>query len=686
MAHEPPRSSETDDEQQTTDDTTATTSSSSRLPITSRRRFLGSAGALGVLGTVGGVTLAQQDQPATTFKLDGKTSGWQGRAPSAISGTVNPTLNVTAGQKYKVTWANVDGAPHNFVILDANGNQLKRTKIISKQGATQTLTFTASEQMAEYLCEVHPTTMVGQMNVSGTQQQANQTTQTPTPTDQSQGGGGMPQPYFPSGPTVGVKTVGEGLAAPTDWAIAKEKSNRKFVTDQTGQVWVLGKKGFQDEPFLDVEEKMIYIGNDYDERGLLGIEFHPNFQKNRKFYIHYSAPVQEGTPVGYSHTSVFAEYRATEDLSTGKPQSERVLLEIPHPQSNHDAGPLAFGPDGYLYIPMGDGGGADDADLGHVTDWYSGNEGGNGQDVKQNLLGSILRIDVDSQGGVKSKDTSQHNSTTDTKCTAENHAEKTPSAEKAYGIPEDNPLVGKEGLNEHYAWGFRNPWRFSFNDGNLYVGDVGQNLFEEIDIVEKGGNYGWNVREGTHCFNTKQPENPLETCPMRTPANVRGGEQLLDPIIEYPHTYMGASVGVAVIGGYVYGTSAFGTVENVAVSELEGMYVFGEYAGQPGSPSGRLFVGMPGDRDAQMGNEGGNQTAGNQTGGGMDTDIKKPLPGAGDLWYTQELQIEGPDGGEFSYYVRGFGRDHKGELYVLASKSNLPVGNTGTVFKIVPPE
>ncbi len=133
--------------------------------------------------------------------------------------------------------------------------------------------------------------------------------------------------------------------------------------------------------------------------------------------------------------------------------------------------------DDNLYISLGDGGNRDDEGIGHVDDWYDKNAGGNGQDITQNLLGSILRIDVD--GG------------------------------EPYGIPADNPFVGKDGLDEIYAYGFRNPYRFSFDMGgyhSLFVGDAGQELWEEISMVEKGGNYGWNVKEGTHCFDAANPE------------------------------------------------------------------------------------------------------------------------------------------------------------------------------------
>jgi glucose/arabinose dehydrogenase len=195
-----------------------------------------------------------------------------------------------------------------------------------------------------------------------------------------------------------------------------------------------------------------------------------------------------------------------------------------------------FGPDGFLYVGVGDGGAGNDQGQGHVEDWYDAVEGGNGQDVTQNLLGSVLRIDVD--GG----------------------------SSRPYGVPDDNPLVGNEGRDEHYAWGFRNPWRLSFApDGRLFVADVGQSSYEEVNVVERGGNYGWNVREGARCV---QAEN----CPSTGP----DGEPLRSPAIEYPHSGDGVS-GISVIGGYLY--------DGQDVPKLAGRYVFADYVA-----NGQLFV------------------------------------------------------------------------------------------------
>lgn len=420
---------------------------------------------------------------------------------------------------------------------------------------------------------------------------------------------------------MGIEQVaGDGaLTAPTDFAVAPEAINQRFVTDQTGQMYVLTPEGLREKPFMDISERLVDFPQDeYDERGLLGLEFHPHFADNRRFYVHYSAPPNEHTPDGYDHVEVISEFTATADGMRGCPDSERKLLQIQHPQTNHNAGPMAFGPDDHLYIPMGDGGGAGDIGLGHVEDWYERNEGGNGQDIYENLLGNIIRIDVD-----------------------------TKEDGKPYGIPDDNPLVGTEGIDELYAWGFRNPFGISFDSkGRLFVADAGQNLFEEANIVEKGGNYGWNVKEATHCFSTAHPNEPFDDCPDRIPTDApdpRGGEELIDPIVEYPHRYKGHQVGLVIVGGAVY--------ENDTIAPLHGKYVFGEWSSSFAEPAGRLLAARP------------------------DTDNDP-------LWRIEELLIGGDRG--LDWFVRGFGVDTDDNIYVLANKRASIAGNTGTVLKLIP--
>ena len=392
--------------------------------------------------------------------------------------------------------------------------------------------------------------------------------------------------------SVALETLATGFDAPLDVEFAPS-ADRRYVADQNGRVFVHGPNGLRDRPFLDLRETVV-VGS---ETGLLGVALHPNFARNRRVFVRYSAPPRSGTPQRYSHTFVLSEFEATADGARAKRDSERTVLTIPEPQANHNAGSLLFGPDGYLYVGVGDGGSGGDQGTGHVEDWYEKVGGGNGQDVTQNLLGSVLRIDVDNRADGR-----------------------------AYAIPQDNPLVGRAGLDEHFAWGFRNPWRMSFDRGRLFVADVGQSSYEEVSLVEKGGNYGWNVKEGTHCYGANQ-------CPDSTPESVRGGERLRDPVIEYPHSG-GAVSGVSVIGGYVYRGSA--------VPELQGTYVFGDYAA-----GGRLFTATP------------------------------PSGGNG-LWNARVLEVAGDDASKVQR-ILSFGRDPAGEVYVLGTGED-----GGGLHRIVP--
>ena len=402
---------------------------------------------------------------------------------------------------------------------------------------------------------------------------------------------------------VGTELVASGFANPLGVEFAPGDSETTYVVDQAGVVSAVGPDGGRGEPFLDVRDRMVDLSG-YEERGLLGLAFHPDFENDGRVFVRYSAPATGDTPSNYSHTFVLSSFRVAD--GSADPGSETRLLELPQPQANHNAGSVAFGPDGYLYVGTGDGGGGNDTGRGHVDDWYDANDGGNGQDVTENLLGSILRLDVDAGG-----------------------------TDRPYTVPEDNPLVGEAGLDEQYAWGFRNPWRFSFADGDLYVADVGQNRFEEVSLVEAGGNYGWNVREGTHCFDTDNPRTPPESCPTETD----DGERLRDPIVEYAHDG-GELSGVSVIGGYRYAADA--------IPGLAGAYVFGDWRAD-----GRLFV-------------------------------ARPSPDGG-LWETSTVAFAEGEGGPRQYLL-AFGRDATGELYVATTASGTPTGTSGAVHRLTPAE
>jgi len=394
----------------------------------------------------------------------------------------------------------------------------------------------------------------------------------------------------------------------------------------------------------------------FDERGLLGMDFHPDFEENGRFYLRYSSneprsdgqglagPGDRGYPENWDHVAILSEFQLSDGGGQlrGDPESERVLLEVPEPQFNHNGGEVVFGPDGYLYATLGDGGGANDTGPGHVEDWYDENDGGNGQDVTENLLGSVLRIDVDQEG-----------------------------EDRPYAVPDDNPLVGTEGMDEIYAWGLRNPWRASFDDGQLITADVGQALFEEVDVVQRGGNYGWNVREGFHCFNADNATEPLDECPASAPGEAPfDGQPLIDPVAEYPHTYRGNPVGISITGGYVY--------RGDQVPDLSGRYLFGDWSASFVEPRGRIFVATrdeamatPGDAGNTTGGEAvENATAGQENvsvGNGTDGETE----GVGDIdirlpdeqpWPYEEVLVVGGENQQLDRFIQSFGRDDQGNV------------------------
>ncbi|WP_339878077.1 PQQ-dependent sugar dehydrogenase [uncultured Algoriphagus sp.] len=295
---------------------------------------------------------------------------------------------------------------------------------------------------------------------------------------------------------------------PVDFQHVGDNSNRIFVVEQRGVISVFQNESGSTEKleFLDIDSKVDDSGN---EEGLLGLAFHPDYKSNGYFYVNYTAENPNRTVISRFTAS-------SSDPNTADPGSELVLLEYDQPYSNHNGGQISFGPDGFLYIAVGDGG-------------SGGDPQGNGQNRKT-LLGSILRIDVNQTDGSKN-----------------------------YSIPSDNPFANNtEGFREEiYAYGLRNPWRFSFDsaNGQLWVGDVGQNKYEEIDIVKKGGNYGWNTMEGVHCF------EPAD-CDMN-------GLEL--PVWEYDHS----QGDISVTGGFVYRGSE--------IPELVGLYIYADYV------SGRIW-------------------------------------------------------------------------------------------------
>ena len=440
-------------------------------------------------------------------------------------------------------------------------------------------------------------------------------------------------------PTLYLKPVVlQQFHSPTN--VVNAGDGRLFITDQPGKIYIIEGGMMRPTPFLDLTDRII-TGNtptSYSERGLLGLAFHPGYLNSaspgyRKFYVYYSktyvsatdpAPPQVGDPV--NHTGVLAEFQvSTTDKNIADKNTERRLMMFTEPQSNHNGGQLEFGPEsqGYLYFSLGDGGGQFDNAAGHTggsgggTATPQGNVG-NSQD-RTRIFGKILRLDPLGTNG--------------------------PGGQ--YGIPADNPFVGAGGGIREEIWclGMRNPWRFCFDKraggtNRLFCCDVGQNNIEEVDLITKGGNYGWHIKEGTFDNDATAP-NP-------------SGIALTPPIAEYAHpgsTTTGSTpqLGLSGTGGYVYRGST--------IPALQGKYIFGDYGATAGSPSGRL-----------MG-------------------LEETTPGSGVFTLNPAIPLLG--GNPFSLRIMCLGEDSDGEIYVAtktsagvqALENGLP---NGGLYKLVP--
>jgi glucose/arabinose dehydrogenase len=318
---------------------------------------------------------------------------------------------------------------------------------------------------------------------------------------------------------------------------APDGSGRLFIVYQTGKILVVkkGSDGGDAQEFFNIEARDPKAGGE-NECGLLSLAFHPGFATNHLFYVYYNQRnprSQHSQPQNYPIRSVISEFKVSAgDADKADLQSERILLEVPQPFGNHKGGELAFGPDGYLYLGLGDGG-------------NGGDPFGSGQNTST-LLAKMLRLDVNSR-------------------TTTGHGDR--ARQLNYGIPRDNPFAHEPDINsgarkEIYAYGLRNPWRYSFDrqTGALWCGDVGQDLWEEVDLIVKGGDYGWSVREGAHHFKPGPP-----------------GAKYIEPVMEYPHRpdlrpeslFPDHSIGLCVIGGYVYRGKSF--------PALNGIYIYGDY-------------------------------------------------------------------------------------------------------------
>lgn len=440
-------------------------------------------------------------------------------------------------------------------------------------------------------------------------------------------------------PEVRLQLVAEGLSAPIFVAAPPDGSGRLLLGDQIGLAYMLTAGGERlPTPFLDLRDRMTQLLQAFDERGLLALAFHPDFARNGLFYVNYSAKRRPDSPFTGStaYTWRLSEFRVSgADPNRADASSERVLLELDWVNRKHNGGGLAFGPDGYLYVGVGDGGGVHGVPEVYIPPKIDDDAFRHAKEIKEDpyripeefhkydayaqdmtrLQGKILRIDV-------------------------NHGHP------GYAIPPTNVFRGKpEGRAEIYAWGFRNPFRLSFDrigNGDMFVSGVAESLWETIYLVDRPGNYGWAVREGTHCFDRPRAFDPPKDCPRIDAL----GEKMRDPVVEYanwsvmrPWSKVKAEpLGTASVGGFVY--------RGGAMAALYGRLVFGDFSTAIEKPSGQVFVATP--------------------------------PASwGALWPFERLI-------EIDQRLHSLGEDAEGELYLMTTAQGIPVGETGKVWKLVP--
>jgi glucose/arabinose dehydrogenase len=425
----------------------------------------------------------------------------------------------------------------------------------------------------------------------------------------------LPNTIHGYGDHVLLQPVATGLVAPVSAISAPGDPSDLFIVDQAGKIDVMHNGVMLPTPLLDITsiENAVPLSPGYDERGLLGLAFSPDFNNPaaagfHTLYTYQSektgtapadfAPAPGTVTSGIDHQNVLVQWKVSAaNPDVVDPTSRKDLLRQDHPALNHNGGTIAFGPDGDLYLAIGDGGTANDSGNGHIAST------GNAQSLSV-IRGKMIRIDPNGNNSANGK----------------------------YGIPADNPFVSTAGaVKEIYAYGLRNPYKFSFDpaNGHLIEGDTGQNEIEEVNTITSGGDFGWPIKEGTFLFNRTGPNTGLVN-PTNSPGSPSG---LIDPLFEYDH-----NDGTAVVGGFVYHGSL--------LPELDGKYVFGDFSNGPfNAPgNGRLFY----------------------------TDLSTGV--------INEFYLDTPLG----MWLKGFGEDANGELYAMASTKLGPTGTTGVVFAIVP--
>ncbi|MDH3663732.1 MAG: PQQ-dependent sugar dehydrogenase, partial [Alphaproteobacteria bacterium] len=345
---------------------------------------------------------------------------------------------------------------------------------------------------------------------------------------------------------------------------------------------------------------------------------HPDFTENGRLYVSYAAPLRDDAPEGWNYTRRISELTLAPDAESIDLGTERTLIELDWPSRKHNGGGLAFGPDGFLHIGLGDGGGAHG--VGKEVIWSAFEVPKEqlywdrlAQDTSS-LFGSILRIDID-------------------------------RGFPGYGIPDSNPFVGKPGRDEIYAFGFRNPYRIAFDGlgtSDFLVTAIAETLWEAIYLVSSPGNFGWPIREGTHCVDRTAPREPPSDCPTHGV----DGSPIQEPIVEYPNMQVmhpdtkieATGIGTAVVGGRIYRGSA--------IPDFEGKLAFADWSAVFERPSGQLFLATPPTRWR-------------------------------DLWSFEKIA-------ELDTRIISVAEDAEGELYILTNDELGPFGETGKIFKILP--
>ncbi len=417
-----------------------------------------------------------------------------------------------------------------------------------------------------------------------------------------------------------LQLLAQDLTAPVHLEELPDGSGRMLVVQQDGLVKVLMPDGnILPEPFLDLRSRMFSLQNDFEERGLLGFALHPQFVRNGRFFVSYSAPLRDTAPQNWNHTRRVSEFTtkphsvAPVDLAT-----ERALIVQDWPSRKHNGGALAFGPDGMLFIGLGDSGASHG--FGKSVIWEAFNVPAEGllwdlmaQD-KHSLYGKILRIDVD-------------------------------HGYPGYAIPNGNPLNASQGRPEIWAWGFRNPYRMAFDrngSGDLYVTAIAETLWEAAYKVKRPGNFGWPLIEASHCVDRLQPRKPPAQCPRQG----AGGEPLVMPVVEYANMQVNhpdsSALNIKGVGTAVTGVRMY---RGAAIPLLQGKLVVADWSASFKQASGQLFIATP----------------------QLQSDKQWPL--------EKLMQLDSR--------VISLAEDRSGEIYVLTHEGMGPFGNTGKVFRLV---